>query len=186
MLSGFWSEDTREEKREKYRAQKRELKIQKRARRDENKKILRELYSYNHEARYIIKQAYGYATFSSTGVTLLFISGESGKGMAHNNTTGQNTFMNMTSGGVGIGLGVKDFRAIFVFENKKAFNDFVNNGWLSDAGADAALKVGKDGGATTTAISIASGVKLYKLTKNGLILGATMQGTKYSKDEDLN
>ena len=49
MLSGFWSDDTREEKREKLRAAKQELKKQRRERRDENKKILNELYKHDHE-----------------------------------------------------------------------------------------------------------------------------------------
>ena len=30
------------------------------------------------------------------------------------------------------------------------------------------------------------GVELYQLTKNGLALQATLQGTKYWKDRDLN
>lgn len=47
-----------------------------------------------------------------------------GRGVAHNNKTGKNTYMKMVSGGVGFGLGVKDFRAIFVFETKEAFDFF--------------------------------------------------------------
>ena len=37
-------------------------------------------------------------------------------------------------------------------------------------------------GATT----IAPGVWVYQITKNGLAAQATLQGTKYSKDDELN
>jgi hypothetical protein len=34
--------------------------------------------------------------------------------------------------------------------------------------------------------SVAPGVYVYQITKKGLALQATVQGTKYSKDDDLN
>ena len=37
--------------------------------------------------------------------------------------------MKMVSAGAGLGVGVKDFRVIFVFETDKAFNQFLNSGW---------------------------------------------------------
>lgn len=106
--------------------------------------------------------------------------------MAHNNKTGVNTYMNMASGGVGFGLGVKDFRAVFLFENKKAYDTFVNSGWEANAQADVAAKHEDNGGALNAAETVAPGVRLYKLTQTGLALQATIQGTKYWKDEELN
>ena len=94
--------------------------------------------------------------------------------------------MNMVSGGFGFGLGIKDFRAIFLFKNAKAYNNFINHGWEANAQADAAAKVGREGGAINAAITVAPGVRLYKLTQNGLALQATIQGTKYWKDGNLN
>ena len=94
--------------------------------------------------------------------------------------------MNMGSGGVGPGLGVKDFRAVFLFKTKKAYDSFVNSGWEANAQADAAIKHKDDGGAINGAITVAPGVRLYKLTQTGLALQATIQGTKYWKDGDLN
>ena len=134
----------------------------------------------------MIERSYGYAVFSNVGVNVLFVSAEGGTGVAHNNQTGQNIYMNMASGGVGLGLGVKDFRAIFLFENKKVFDQFVEHGWEANAQADAAAKAGKEGGAVNAAITVAPGIRLYKLTQNGLALQATIQGTKYWKDADLN
>ena len=106
--------------------------------------------------------------------------------MAVNSKTGKKTYMKMASGGVGIGLGVKDFRAIFVFDNKDVLESFVNSGWEANAQADAAAKSDSKGGALEGAITVQPGMRLYKLTKNGLALQATIQGTKYWKDGDLN
>ena len=44
----------------------------------------------------------------------------------------------------------------------------------------------KEGGALNAAITVAPGIRLYKLTQNGLAIQATIQGTKYWKDGDLN
>ncbi len=44
----------------------------------------------------------------------------------------------------------------------------------------------EDGAALEGAITIQPGIKLYKLTKNGIAIQATIQGTKYWKDDDLN
>jgi lipid-binding SYLF domain-containing protein len=109
-----------------------------------------------------------------------------GSGVAHDNRTGKDIYMKMVSGGVGLGLGVKDFRGIFVFSNSKAFKQFVESGWEADVQADAAAKTGKKGGALAGAITVAPGVDLYQLTETGLALQATIQGTKYFKDDELN
>jgi len=85
----------------------------------DSQETLSMLYKAYPSSKNGIKQAYGYATFSNIGVNLIFLSAEGGSGVAVNNKTGKKTYMKMASGGVGIGLGVKDFRAIFVFEIKR-------------------------------------------------------------------
>ena len=172
MLNGFWSGESSSTLRKERKA--------------DSSQILNLLYKYAPESKNMIRNSYGYATFSNIGVNLIILSAEGGTGLAHNNKNGKDIYMNMGSGGVGLGLGVKDFRAIFLFENKKVFDSFVNNGWEANAQADAAAKVGKEGGALNAAITVAPGVRLYKLTKNGLAIQATIQGTKYWKDGDLN
>lgn len=153
---------------------------------NESQETLTMLYKAYPSSKNDIKQAYGYATFSNVGVNVIFFSAEGGSGVAVNNKTGKKTYMKMASGGVGIGLGVKDFRAIFVFDNKDVLESFVNSGWEANAQADAAAKSDSKGGALEGAITVQPGMRLYKLTKNGLALQATIQGTKYWKDDDLN
>jgi hypothetical protein len=75
---------------------------------------------------------------------------------------------------------------VFLFENEKVFTSFVEEGWEANAQADAAAKAEESGGALNAAITVAPGIRLYKLTRNGLALQATIQGTKYWKDDELN
>lgn len=179
MLSGFWSGKSPKEI-------KQENKKERIERNKTNIETLQLLYKHAPESRNMVIRSYGYATFTNVGVNLILFSAEGGKGMAHDNRTGRTIYMNMASGGFGLGLGVKDFRAVFLFKDKKAFNQFVNSGWEANAQADAAAKVGEEGGAVSAAITVAPGIRLYKLTQNGLAIQATIQGTKYWKDEDLN
>ncbi len=147
---------------------------------------LAKLYQVHPKAKGAVAGAYGYAVFSNAGINVIFASLATGRGIAHDNKTGRDIFMGMGSVGIGLGLGVKDFRGIFVFKTKKAFDDFVNDGWEAGAHADAIAKDGKSGGALEGAISVAPGVELYQLTEAGLALEATLQGTKYFKDNELN
>jgi lipid-binding SYLF domain-containing protein len=172
LLNGFWSgKSVQQLRQERLKTSAQTLKL---------------LYKYAPDARKMVHSAYGYATFSDLGVNVVIASFGGGKGVAHNNRTGENIYMNMGTAGLGLGLGVKDFRAIFIFENKKVFDYFVTHGWEANAQADAAAKLEKKGGALNGAISVAPGVRLYKLTQNGLALQVTIQGTKYWRDSDLN
>jgi lipid-binding SYLF domain-containing protein len=94
--------------------------------------------------------------------------------------------MKMISGGAGLGVGVKDFRVIFVLGTDKAFNQFLNSGWSGSRQADAAAKAGSSGAAYSGAVEVAPDTYVYQITKNGLALQLTLQGTKYYKDDDLN
>ncbi|MDD5119284.1 MAG: hypothetical protein PHP90_11905 [Sulfuricurvum sp.] len=172
MFSGFWSGKTIEEQRAN--------------RLQSSDETLQLLYKHAPEAKEMIANSYGYATFSNVGVNLILLSAEGGTGMAHVNGSGKNIYMNMASGGAGFGLGIKDFRAVFLFKDKEVFDQFVNKGWEANAQADAAAKLADKGDAYGAAITVAPGIRLYKLTQNGLALQATIQGTKYWKDGDLN
>ena len=147
---------------------------------------LAKLYQVHPAAKAKIAGAYGYAVFTNLGINLVLMSVAGGSGVAHDNKAGRDVYMKMLSGGVGLGLGIKDFRGIFVFRTQKAFRDFVEDGWEAGVHADAVAKAGKDGAAAEGAISVAPGTELYQLTEAGLALEATIQGTKYFKDGELN
>jgi lipid-binding SYLF domain-containing protein len=147
---------------------------------------LSELYKLQPTAQAAIQKAAGYAVFNNMGTNLLLLSTARGAGIAVNSKSKQETFMKMISAGAGLGIGVKDYRVIFVFENDKAFSQFLDSGWSGSAQSDAAAKAGDKGAAYSGAVEVAPGVWVYQITKNGLALQLTLQGTKYYKDDDLN
>ena len=147
---------------------------------------LTDLYKLQAESRTAIQNSVGYAVFNNLGTNLLLLSTARGQGVAVNSKTRQETFMKMISAGGGLGIGVKDYRVIFVFETGQALTKFMDSGWAGEAQADAAAKAGKSGGAYSGATMVGPGVWVYQITKNGLALQLTLQGTKYSKNDDLN
>lgn len=147
--------------------------------------VLAELYKQDASARQKINKAEGYAVFSNVGVNLVFASFAGGQGVVVDRK-GKEIFMKMASGGLGLGLGIKDFRAVFVFRSKQRLYQFIEKGWDFGAQADAAAQSGEKGGAAAGAVSLLSDVDVYQITKNGLALQATLQGTKYWRDSDLN
>ena len=152
----------------------------------QNDEVLVKLYQSNPSAKSSVEKAYGYATFSNVGVKIFFAGSGTGRGVAVNNKTQQKTFMNMAELQAGLGIGIKKFILIWVFDNEQAFNNFVNSGWEIGGQASAAAKAGETGGAVEGAVPIAAGIWLYQLTDAGLAIELTAKGTKYYKDNDLN
>ena len=94
--------------------------------------------------------------------------------------------MKMVEVQAGVGMGIKKFRQVWVFETQKAFDDFVQSGWQAGAQTTAAAQAQGQGAAFQGAASVQPGVWLYQLTDEGLALEATAKGTKYYKDDALN
>jgi lipid-binding SYLF domain-containing protein len=147
---------------------------------------LDDLYKLQPAARAAIQKSAGYAVFNNMGTNLLLLSTARGAGVAVDSKTRKETFMKMISAGAGLGLGVKDYRVIFGFEKSQGLSNFLNSGWDASGQADAAAKVKDSGDAFSGAASVAPGVWVYQITRNGLALQLTLQGTKYFKDDDVN
>lgn len=147
--------------------------------------VLEDLYRAKQSARAEIAAAPGYAVFSNASVNVILAGVGGGYGVVHNNATGADTYMKMGEIGIGLGAGVKDYRIVFVFHDAGTMNDFITNGWAFGGQADAAAKAG-DKGAAIGGEAIIDRVTVYQLTESGLALQATLKGTKYWRDKDLN
>ena len=151
---------------------------------------LTRLYKEKPSAEDMISSAIGYAVFSNTGVNVLLVSTASGKGIAHDNSSDKDVYMNMFSAGGGIGLGVKKFSAVFIFHSRDAFDQFVDKGWNFTGQVDAAATTDaeneEEAGSMEAAVGLNEDVTVYQMTKKGLALQVTLQGTKYWQDDDLN
>jgi lipid-binding SYLF domain-containing protein len=151
-----------------------------------NQAILKQLYEAQPKAKELIEKSVGYATFSNFGMKILIAGGGTGSGVVINKANKRPIFMNMAEVQAGLGIGIKSFQNIFVFETEAAMNDFVNSGWTFGGQVTAAAKYEKDGGAYQDASVVAPGVLMYQLTDSGLAAEITGKGTKYYKNTDLN
>jgi lipid-binding SYLF domain-containing protein len=151
-----------------------------------SRETLAKLYRVQPSAKKAVEGAAGYATFSNFGMKIFVAGGGSGSGMAVDNKTKKTTYMKMVEVQAGLGMGIKKFRVVFVFDTQKALNDFVNSGWEFGGQTTAAAKSGDQGLAMAGAVSVAPGVWMYQLTDTGLAAEITGKGTKYYKDSDLN
>ena len=123
---------------------------------------------------------------SNFGMKILVAGGGSGEGVAVNNKTKAETFLRVAEMHAGLGMGVKKFSLVWVFDTPKALEDFTNSGWQVGGQASPAAKAGDQGGAFQGAFSVAPGVWVYQLTDARLALELTAKGTKYYKDDGLN
>ena len=145
------------------------------------KASLNELFADNPKAKELYAKSYGWAAFSNLKLALGF-SGGGGNGVAVVKETGEKTFMKMGTAGVGLGLGVNKYDVIFLFQDSKTFNKFVEKGWQADAGATAAA--GK--AAADVKTNFVNGLAIYQITEKGLMANADIAGTKYWKNDKLN
>ena len=147
--------------------------------------VLEDLYEVKPAARQEIAASPGYAVFDNANVNIVVASFGGGDGVVHNNATGAKTYMKMGEVGIGLGAGIKDFRAVFVFHDAETMDDFITQGWEFGGHADAAAKAG-DKGAAVSAEAVIDRVTIYQLTESGLALQATLKGNKYWVDKTLN
>lgn len=147
---------------------------------------LKQLYAIEPKAKELIAKSAGYATFSNFGMKILIAGGGTGTGVVIDKSSSKPIFMNMAEVQAGLGIGIKSFQNVFIFQTKTALNDFVNSGWTFGGQVTAAAKYEKNGDAYQDGTLVGPGVLMYQLTDSGLAAEITGKGTKYSKNTDLN
>jgi lipid-binding SYLF domain-containing protein len=145
-----------------------------------------ELYAKKPEAKAKIANAAGYGVFSNININLLLLSSGNGYGIVRNQATGKDTYMRMQMLGVGFGAGVKDFRAVIIFHGPEAMHTFTEKGWEWGGHADAAAVSADKGAEAGVAGEVTGSMEIYNFTEAGIALQATVAGTKYWKDKELN
>lgn len=133
-----------------------------------------------------VDRAAGYGAFNSVGVQVAFFGGGGGRGVVVDKTTGREHFMRMAQVTAGFGLGVKDLRVIFIFHDVESMNKFIYSGWEFGGEAEAGAKSGEKGGTANVNRLVDRGIEVFSLTQAGVSATATLGGTKYWKDGNLN
>ncbi|MDA0977290.1 MAG: YSC84-related protein [Proteobacteria bacterium] len=149
-------------------------------------KTLDDLYALNPALEDVAAASEAVAVFSSLGFNVFLLSTARGGGLVTETATGRETFMRMLSVGGGFGMGIKDFRVVFFFHTRPAYENFLSKGWDFSGQGDVAAEALDRGASLEMAASVVDGVSMYQLTENGLALQATLQGTKYYVDRKLN
>jgi lipid-binding SYLF domain-containing protein len=150
--------------------------------------ILAKLYASNPEAKEKVEKAAGYGTFNNKNMNLFLLSTGHGYGVVVDKA-GKETFMAMGSLGGGVGMGAKDLSVVFIFKSADVMKKFVDTGLQFGGEADATAKKGEQGVAASKEAGVDTGANLfeiYQMTDTGVALQATVAGTKYWKDKDLN
>jgi len=156
--------------------------------RKQSEEILAKLYAAHPDAKQKIEKAVGYGAFNNKNLNLFLLSSGTGYGMVKDKS-GKETFMAMGSLGGGIGLGAKDLSVVFIFKNTDVMKKFIESGWQFGGEADATAKAGEKGAAASKEVAAdtaANVFEIYQMTDTGAALQATVAGTKYWKDKDLN
>jgi lipid-binding SYLF domain-containing protein len=156
--------------------------------RKDREAILSKLYAAKPEAKAKIEKAAGYGTFNNKNMNLFLLSSGHGYGVV-TDKNGKEVFMAMGSLGGGVGLGYKDMSVVFIFKNADVMKKFIDSGWQFGGQADAGAKAGDKGGEATKSAGVDTGANLfeiYQITDTGAALQATVAGTKYWKEKELN
>lgn len=142
-------------------------------------------YKAKPELKAQVAKAPGYGIFTSYGISFL-VGGAGGSGLAHDNKTKKETYMNMAQASAGLQVGASQSETLIIFKSKEGLAKFIDKGWEYGGGVAAEAGAGDKsvgGGQGATTVPEAD---YYTLTKNGLQVGGAVKGTKFWKDGDLN
>ncbi len=109
---------------------------------------------------------------------IFFAGGGSGKGVAVNNATKKRTYMKMIEVQAGLGMGIKKFRLVWVFEKQKDLDAFVNSGWEIGGQTSAAAQASGQGVAFAGAMSDRSGSLALPAHRRRARAGTDRQGNE--------
>lgn len=139
------------------------------------------LFDEHPEARDLYDRAAGYAAFTTREIAAGIKAG-GGHGVAVNKQTNERTYMNMSTGGLSLGLGGQKYDLVLLFQDRAKLNEFTRGDWQGDVGASAIA-----GRADATAeMRFSDGIAAFPLDERGLLLEADLSGTRFSVDEELN
>ena len=132
-----------------------------------------------------VANAPGYAVFTTYGASLL-VGGAGGKGIAHDNRTNKDTFMDMGQASAGLQAGIAETETLIVFQSPEAMQKFIDKGWEFGGGGAAQAGAGGKSAGPGGGENLIADAHYYTLTKNGLQAGVAVAGTKFWKNKELN
>ena len=142
---------------------------------------LQKLYAAVVGSKALYDEAAGYAVFSATKAGF-GISGGGGSGIAFDKDAGKAVYMKMAMGGIGFTYGAQRYDIVMLFQSGARLKAFIDGGW--DAGAAAEASAGAD--SAEAGVAFIDGAAVFTLTGTGAMASASVSGTRFWVDEDLN
>jgi lipid-binding SYLF domain-containing protein len=135
---------------------------------------LDEMITANPGLKTYLNKSYGYAVFPKVTKAGLGIGGAGGKGVVYQNgnVTGQ---ANLSQASIGLQAGGQQYSEVIFFENKEAYDHFINNKLKFDAQATA---VALDKGASVD-VAYKDGVAVFTKAIGGLMFEASLGGQHF-------
>lgn len=147
---------------------------------------LDDFYATRPALRQEVQAAPGYGVFSNANVSVIFATGGGGYGVVVNNATGERTYMRSGVGGLGLGIGAKDYSELMIFNSPDALYSFTTGNWEWGGQATATAKAGEIGAGLEVAENVGQAIDVYTLTESGLSAELMATGTRYWPVDDLN
>ena len=144
----------------------------------ESKEVLDNMIEKSPSLQSYYKQSYGYAVFPKVSKAAVTVGGAMGKGIVYQNhvAISMSKLKQLT---VGVQLGGQQYSEVIFFENKQAFDHFMNNKLKFDAQASAVvLKSGASANAVYT-----KGVVVFTQAIGGLMYEAAIGGQHFSNNK---
>ena len=145
---------------------------------------LQEFYKAQPSLEADVAKAPGYAVFTTYGLSFI-IGGQGGKGLAHDNQTKKDAFMEMAQASAGIQAGLAKSKVLIVFSTAKEMHEFVDSGWVASGTTAVGAGTGKENASASGGATFGQS-RYYTLTSAGLQASGAVAGTKFWKDKDLN
>ncbi len=154
--------------------------------RDMASQTLSQLYQQYPETQSSVQRSAGYGVFSDFGFKFLFLGSATGHGVVINNATRQETFMEMVELQPGYGFGAQQFKIILIFDTEEVVNSFVNSRWEFGYSPAAGAQTSAKAEDRAMAVSVSPGVTLYQISGEGTVVGVSITGAGFRKDDKLN
>ena len=142
---------------------------------EDSEKTLAEMIEKSPKLQSFKDKSYGYAVFPKITKGAVGIGGAGGKGIVYMNhvPTGES---GLSQASVGLQLGGQQYSEVIFFENKAAYENFVNEKVKFDGQASA---VAITSGASAD-IAFKGGMAVFTMAKGGLMFEASIGGQHFS------
>ena len=132
-----------------------------------------------------IDTSVGYFAVQVSAASAAIIGGGAGTGVLHDKENSTRTYMDVRRYDLGIGLGVRKFRILILFNTREALEDFRQGGWDSTVGAEAAAGTAGTTGVTKPTRAEPFDVSIHFLSEKGVHATASMRLLEVSTNYDL-